>query len=357
MADALVVRLAREELVYLLRALSIPAIATLEPGALITLEGEQLALALSVADRTLRARGMVRWGGAEQRNPDPVIVGLLRALGNPGYTLILDVRRTAEAAQPGGQPGQGSNQPIAQRLVYTFASYTAVEHTQPEPGVHQFVALATAQDAFLRLLQLIEVADTDEDTAQNGATTSEQGQAPGRPIAQGEISLNVLGEMNRLLATGNAAGAQKALASHISATLAQGLIGALTAPRSFSQFGLWPGLPFTISPPTGETSGASGMGSLVPQPPAATLIVAQAQNGDIYTLTQGEANTTKNPTNKPNGRNGTARAQVTVAQVTADQARAAMANILNPALAVVKPGQQANTGDANAGSTGNAGPA
>lgn len=364
MADALVVRLAREELVYLLRALAIPAIATLEPGPLITLEGEQLALALAVADRTLRARGMVRWGGAEQRTPDPVIVGLLRALGNPGYTLILDVRRTVEAAQPGGRPAQAS-QPIAQRLVYTFATYAAIEHTHPEPGVHQFVALATAQDAFLRLLQFIEVTDSD-DAAQNSASTPGQGQAGERPIAQGEISLSVLGEMNRLLAAGDAAGAQKALASHLSATLAQGLIGALMAPRSFTQFGLWPGLPLTINPPAGQApSGATEMGQLTPIPPMATLVVAQAQDGDIYTLTQGEVGSAQRPLKS------THSAQVKVAQVTADQARAAMANILNPALAVVKTGSQAdvtadngnsahteNTGNTgNTGNTRNAGPA
>ncbi|HLY32084.1 MAG TPA: hypothetical protein VKQ36_13725 [Ktedonobacterales bacterium] len=342
MADALVIRLAREELVYLLRALRIPAIATLEPGPLITLEGDQLALALAVADRTLRARGMLHRGSAEQRQPDPVVVGLLRGLGQPRYTLMLDVRRSPESTKAGSATsGQTEEKPLAQRLIYSFASYAAIEQTQPEPGIHQFVALATPQDAFLRLHELIEVADADgsggTQTPNAGAANGARGQLP-----QGEIGSDLLGEVNRLLAAGNTSGAQQALTKEVSPTLAQGLIAALASPRSFAQFALWPGLPLTMSAPAGQGPGTTNTGQLIPREPTATLIVAQGQEGAIYTLTQGDPSAPASGAAGERSRSGAHQTRIKVEQVTADQARAAMARILRPALDTLTTQSQAS---------------
>ena len=139
MPDAVLLRFAQQEIVYLLRALQIPAIAGANAASLGKLDADHIALAMADADRALRAREVVHADGPDARQVDPVVAGLLRACAAAQYTLLLD-----------SQGVKGTR-----RVVYTFADYAIVEHSQPEPGVHQFLALGTIEDMSKRLDALL----------------------------------------------------------------------------------------------------------------------------------------------------------------------------------------------------------
>lgn len=131
MADALLVRLAREELVYILRALQINTIPGLGSHPLGSLTNEQRAAVMDMADRTLRARGLVVWQDAGARELNASISGLIRAFAQPRYTFALTVRQ--------------GEQMLPQTII-AFTSVVAVEMSLAEPGVHQFYALNTPMD-------------------------------------------------------------------------------------------------------------------------------------------------------------------------------------------------------------------
>src|SRR5229473_4597063 len=93
MSDAILLRFAQEELVYLLRALSIGTLHGMDSRLLGDLDMDHQALALAVADRTLRARGSVRWDSQEERHVDPIVAGTLRDCAQPRYSLLVDMVR------------------------------------------------------------------------------------------------------------------------------------------------------------------------------------------------------------------------------------------------------------------------
>jgi hypothetical protein len=136
MAESFAVRLAREELVYLLRALRIAEI----PGAPIPLLGDldadHTAEALAIADRTLRARGVVRWKDAADRDLDPLIAGVLRNYAAPQVFLALTLR--PQSAPPSA-------------VFYSFTGQIVVLQTQAEPGVYLFMTVGAAPDVLTTL--------------------------------------------------------------------------------------------------------------------------------------------------------------------------------------------------------------
>ncbi len=210
MAEALLLRFAQEELVYLLRALKIPTLTGLGPRPLGDLDADHQALAMAVADRTLRARGVVRWDTSQERSLDPLAAGTLRDCASPDYSLAVEVR----------QP----NQPALQYR-YSFTRRVVIEHSLPEPGVHQFVALSTRADVLERLGRLVsypaEVA------------------GGGQPV---QISLNRLTQARAIAAT-NPDEARRLLGSGPPIEIIPGLVSALAAPDVVEYLALWQGAP------------------------------------------------------------------------------------------------------------------
>lgn len=230
MPDAVLLRLAQQEVVYLLRALQIPAITGASATSLGTLDADHVALAMADADRTLRAREVVRADGPDTRQVAPVAAGLLRACAAAQYTLLLDT-----------QDASGTR-----RVVFTFADYAIVEHSQPEPGVHQFLALGTAEDASKRFDALLAIAGATPGTGQAGRLS------PQRWDAARAVSATDAARTRQLLAEE----LPPATAAALAATLGQA-----TAQRHLA---LWRGLVDEAQPrePAVTLAALSGAGGL-----------------------------------------------------------------------------------------------
>lgn len=142
MSEALLVRFAQEELVYLLRALKIDTLPGLEANPLVNLDHDHQALALAVADRTLRARGSISWQNSEHRQVDAIVAGILHDCACPEYTVLVDTIGT-----------DGLNL----RALYTFGGRAIIEHVIPEPGIHQFMVFSSLRDVLTQLHGLIVV--------------------------------------------------------------------------------------------------------------------------------------------------------------------------------------------------------
>jgi len=153
MAEALLIRLAHEEIIYLLRALDIAQLGNLTPETLGDLDDDHRALAMAIADRSLRARAMVHWKDVENRDVDGVVAGVLRACAAPRFTLEIDARRSGQ---------------LARQFRYTFSERVAIEQVVAEPGIYQFLTTISASDVLRQLrllLQLDETADQPLDAA------------------------------------------------------------------------------------------------------------------------------------------------------------------------------------------------
>jgi len=212
MSNTLLLRFAIEELVYLLRALQIGEFPGLEEQPLGKLDADHQALALAVADRTLRARHIVRWEGQENRAVDPIAAGLLRDAAHPRYTLLADVAIAGTSSI---------------RYLFTFSEYAAIEHWQPEPGIHQFLAIGDLPEviAHLRVLLL-----GDENTT------------PARQPESDKLHLS-RARLERLAAITDTAEAVRLLAAELPQDIAESLAVAYLAPRRLLHLALWQGVP------------------------------------------------------------------------------------------------------------------
>ncbi len=206
MAEALLIRLAHEEVIYLLRALDIAHLGNLTPETLGDLDDDHRALVMAVADRTLRARAMVHWKDAEHRDVDGVVAGALRACAAPRFTLEIDVRR---ADQP------------AHQLRYAFTERVAVEQAIAEPGVYQFLTTISASDVLRALAQLLQLDEPLDETPE----TAPSGDAPS------VIALETL-TAARDLAVADPVAARRLLESALSSSIATHLIDVFTAPTA-----------------------------------------------------------------------------------------------------------------------------
>lgn len=202
MAEALLIRLAHEEVIYLLRALDIAHLGNLTPETLGDLDDDHRALAMAVADRTLRAREMVHWKDSEHRDVDGVVAGALRACAAPRFTLEIDVRR---ADQP------------AHQLRYAFTERVAVEQAIAEPGVYQFLTTISASDVLRALAQLLQLDETPETAPSGGAPSV--------------IALETLTAARDIAVTDPVA-ARRLLESALSPSIATHLLDVFTAPTA-----------------------------------------------------------------------------------------------------------------------------
>lgn len=248
MSEAVILRFAQEELVYLLRALRIQAIPGASATALGTLDADHIALAMANADRSLRARNAVLLEGPEQRKLDPVVAGLLRACVGARYTLLAEWL-------DGNTSGQ--------RFLYSFADYAIVEHSVPDPDIHQFTAFADTHAAVDRVHALLETT----------------GARPGNG-APGRLS-NGAWMAARAVAAASSARAQQVLATELPAQTAAGLAESLTQTFQARHLALWPGVlddqhPHDPQATLTVISGAGGTYAVVLTAPGGALSVEPA---------------------------------------------------------------------------------
>jgi hypothetical protein len=209
MADSLSFRFAQEELVYLLRALNIKQFPGLENEPLGILDEDHQALALAVADRTLRAKGTICWDSEKARHVDPIVAGVLRDCALPGYTLLLDVLEVKK---------------VRQRYLYSFGQHAVIEHCLPEPGLHQFVAIE-AKDLLQHLYDLTAIPHDRLYDVGNGT------------VSAFETTMNVPETMH-------------SLATEHSVNLNSDLSSIFKNPTKIKHFALWRGIPEETSNPT-----------------------------------------------------------------------------------------------------------
>lgn len=155
MANVLSLRFAHEEFVYLLRALQIEAIGGLTRESLAHLSANEQALVMSVADRTLRARGVVHWRDADDRFVEQLVTEVFLACSRAQYAL------TAETAGDKTSP---------RSAYYLFAPHVAEAVVSPEPGVYEFVTIA--RDSIQEWLRSLTPFSVAHDPFQAHATTS-----------------------------------------------------------------------------------------------------------------------------------------------------------------------------------------
>lgn len=148
MAEAIAIRLGDEELMHLAHALKVRAIPGVRSALLDALDPDHFALAMAVADRSLRARGLVQWLSQDEREYEPLAAAVVRAMAAPRFSAVLDLREGNAAAT----------------LDYVFAGQSVVEHTTPEPGVHQFVIMDAAADLVQRLGNLLHAEQAPAST-------------------------------------------------------------------------------------------------------------------------------------------------------------------------------------------------
>lgn len=219
MPDMLLMRFAQEELIYLQRALEITVFPGFEASSFAKLDEDHQALALAVADRTLRARGVVRWDGATQRDVDLIAAGMLRDHTHSHFTLLTDITRK-------GQPDR--------RFLYTCTKTSAIEHSKPEPGIHQFIGFPTAQALVKRLSAMLDLQEAQESQGRSGWISKE------RWAAALEI------------APANVGQALYIVSAQLPEEIARSFAAALYSPTLMYHLALWKGVPDQSTKPRPE---------------------------------------------------------------------------------------------------------
>jgi hypothetical protein len=143
-ARTLSVRLSTEELMLVLWLLNTPTLPGMGPNPFGDWSAEQIGAALASAERSLRARRLVSKAEDGTIQMDQVVMALVGTCAVPEFSLVL----TSEAPDTG-------------RIVHYFHAthLLAVEHSNPEPGVHLFEALSGAEAIVERIGELMQLAD------------------------------------------------------------------------------------------------------------------------------------------------------------------------------------------------------
>jgi hypothetical protein len=210
MSEAILVRFSQEELAYLLRALKIKTLSGLEEHLLGNLDEDHQALALAVADRTLRARGSIRWESSQQRQVDAIVVGILQDCAHPHYTLLVDVLEKNK---------------LYLRTLFTFNEQTVIEHAIPEPDIHEFVLFPSRVEVLNRLHQLLTIQEWE-----------------GLRGAAENLSLEQLDNV-RKFALDDLEKASVILSEHLSVSTVKNLAEHLSSEIRMQRLSLWVGKP------------------------------------------------------------------------------------------------------------------
>jgi hypothetical protein len=136
------IRLSTEELMLVLWLLNTPTLPGLGDNPFGEWSPDQISAALASAERSLRARRLVSKGEEGSIQMEQVVMALVGTCAVPEFSVVL----TSEAPPTG-------------RIVHYFhaTQLLAVEHSNPEPGVHLFDALADSSALLERLQELMEL--------------------------------------------------------------------------------------------------------------------------------------------------------------------------------------------------------
>jgi hypothetical protein len=192
---------------YLRRALELEYLPGLALRTLQQADEEQQKLLLSAADRSLRARGVVRLLDEDRRAIDPVTAGLLRAYARPQPLLFLDTYRD--------NWGKG-------QWLYAFNDPAIFEQSEPEPGVLQLAILGTRVALQARLRQIIQLS-------QRNAFDS---------LTPGQLPIELLQEGTKR-ARSEPEQVQRMFASELPEATAQALAAALHAAQAVYYLARW----------------------------------------------------------------------------------------------------------------------
>lgn len=216
MPDALLLRFSQEELVYLLRALSIGSFPGLDIHPLGNLNADQQALALAIADRTLRAKGAVGWDGQENRHVDPIVAGMLRDCAQPTYSVLINLVQTGR---------------LNARYLYAFTRHAAIEHYLPEPGIHQFLLIPSPADTLSHIIKLLAL----DNTVQPSDLTGEISHTERLSVERWEaVRVNASTNLNKTVMV---------LSADLEDETARALASALATPKQVGHLALWHGAP------------------------------------------------------------------------------------------------------------------
>ncbi len=144
----LYIRLSAEELLLILWLLNTPTLPGMGGTPFAGWTEREIAAALSSAERSLRARRLVSKAPQGNIQMDEVVMALVGTCAVAEFSVVV----TSESPESG-------------RWVHYFhaTQLMAVEHSNPEPGVHVFEALEEGQDGILR--RLGEIIHLDQQTA------------------------------------------------------------------------------------------------------------------------------------------------------------------------------------------------
>ncbi|MGC8857008.1 MAG: hypothetical protein ACP5QU_09425 [Anaerolineae bacterium] len=154
--STLSVRLSTEELLLILWLLNVPTLPGMGGNPFGEASEEQIAAALSSAERSLRARRLIGKTEKGKIQMDEVVMALVGTCAVPEFSVVL----TQEAPDTG-------------RVIHYFhaTKLLAVEHSNPEPGIHVFEALPDANVILTRLEELMQLAKQGAPSAKPVQTT------------------------------------------------------------------------------------------------------------------------------------------------------------------------------------------
>lgn len=153
---SLSIRLSAEELVMLLWLLNTPTLPGLGDNPFAGWTEREIAIALASAERSLRARRFISKTSEGQIQMEQVVMALVGTCAAPEVSVVLSCET----------PERG-------RFVHYFhaTSLLAVEHTNPEPGIHLFEALEGKQAILKRLEALLALSGQSAPPARPGQIT------------------------------------------------------------------------------------------------------------------------------------------------------------------------------------------
>lgn len=142
--EMLTVKLGREELLLLLRIFHAPTLPGLEADPLSGMSAEQVAIALVSAERSLRARGILRFDESQKRiEVEPVTMALVGSCLQPQFSLLVTSRARGEDQKT---------------CFYHVAPHLVIEHSSPDTGVYQFTGVATAKEMLPRIMGTLHLS-------------------------------------------------------------------------------------------------------------------------------------------------------------------------------------------------------
>jgi len=166
----------QEEIALLLYLMRVPYMLGVGSNPLEGLTQAQAVQALSSADRSLRARGMIAPKAENIVEIDPFVLGLVAPCAMPEVSIL--VSRSERGA------------PAQVRLLHR-AKGLEVEHTLPEQGLHRFEALIAPDSLHKRLASLLPSRMHEYNGQAMGSLTREQYNRARDAVQTGEGNLTL----------------------------------------------------------------------------------------------------------------------------------------------------------------------